>query len=40
MTFDILGTRHLGEARCICPENPEGCPLHQHVEVIDTEEIQ
>lgn len=35
MTFQIFGTAHLGEARCICSVNPEGCPLHQTVERIE-----
>jgi len=36
MGFWIMGTAHLGEARCICGTNPAGCPLHQHVEVVAT----
>lgn len=34
-----MGTKHLGEARCICGENPQGCPLHQRVVQIDWERI-
>lgn len=30
-----MGTAHLGEARCICAANPEGCPLHQRVVAVD-----
>jgi hypothetical protein len=35
MTFTMFGTAHLGQARCICSSNPEGCPLHQRVLPID-----
>lgn len=34
MGFQIMGTAHLGQARCICGTHPEGCPLHQHVEIV------
>ena len=35
MSHTIFGTAHLGQARCICATNPDGCPLHQSTEVID-----
>ena len=38
MAFEIFGTYHLGQARCICRESPQGCPLHQHVELVHQEE--
>lgn len=40
MTFEVIGTRHLGQVRCICPENPQGCPLHQHVEKIEVDGVE
>lgn len=39
VTFQIMGTAHLGQARCICGSHPEGCPLHQHAVQIDYERI-
>ena len=32
MTFQIMGTEHLGQARCVCEtssKGQDGCPLHQ-----------